>query len=349
MPSKNKIIINGRFLSQPITGVQRFASEITAILCQSKNVEVVAPKNIIHWGLAKKFNVKIIGTFVGHSWEQFDLMIYLKKEKCLLLSLCNTGPLLCLTQVITIHDLGFRKHPEWYSKKFSLYYNFLIPKLAKLSKHILTVSEYSKMELINELGIIEEKISVVYNAPSKIFRITEDKDKSHGNNKNYILTVSSHHPRKNFKNLISAFNLMSQEDLFLYIIGNNNNNFNSNIDYKTVDNVRFLENISDNELVDYYKGAKLFVFASFYEGFGIPIIEAMSMGVPVCVSDIPVFHEVCGSSAYYFDPHDVEDMANKIHKSLVSPKNIKESNISDFNWGKSAKKIFRILENIDSK
>ncbi|MHC0448121.1 glycosyltransferase family 4 protein [Flavobacterium sp. 3-218] len=344
------IIVNSRFLTQPITGVQRFAIEISREL-KKMNVKILflTPKNIVHHQLATELNAQVLGRLTGHLWEQLELYSYVSRKNALLISLCNTGPLFLRNQIVTIHDIAYKICPEWFSKSFVFFYNFLIPQLLKVSKAVITVSSSSKKELVEKLNVSEEKITVVYNAVAPIFQeenVSKMSLSKIGVEGNYILTVSSHHPRKNFERLVQAFRKMENKNLKLCIIGNINKDFNS--DTKVLDdNIFYLNDVSDKELVAYYKFAKLFVFPSLYEGFGIPIIEAMSQNTKVCVSDIPVFREICGEDAIYFDPYDIDDIANKIIISL-SESHFKSSykELSKFSWEESAVKILSIIKQV---
>lgn len=343
------IIINARFLTQPISGVQRFAIEISKELNKS-NLQVLflTPKNIIHHDLAKELNAKVLGKLTGHLWEQLELQTYILRKDAFLISFCNTGPLFVKNQIVTIHDLCFKIHPEWFSKSFSLFYNFLIPKLVKVSKAIITVSNVSKRELIEELNVPAEKITVIYNAVASIFEESNPLKIGEGKRLidcDYILTVSSHHPRKNFERLVKAFKLIKQNDLKLCIIGNVHKNFYSNELAEDV-NVLYLQNISDEELIQYYKNAKFFVFASVYEGFGIPIIEALKVGTPVCVSDIPVFHEICQESILYFDPYDVNDIKDKMIQLLNNSEEVSNMDFARFSWADGATKIAKLVKEV---
>jgi glycosyltransferase involved in cell wall biosynthesis len=341
-----KIYINARFLTQPISGVQRFAIEISKELRKSNlPIVFVSPKNIIHHEIAKELNVKIIGKLSGHLWEQIELQAYVLINKGFLISLCNTAPLFLKNQIVTIHDLAFIENPQWFSKFFSTYYNFLIPQLAKNSKAIITVSTVSKIELIAKLKVNADKITVIYNAVAPIF---EKMDVMAKNNENkpiaddYILTVSSHHPRKNFERLVKAFKQLNHKNLKLYIIGNVNNNFDSN-ELEIDDNIIILENISDEELFYYYRHARLFVFASLYEGFGIPIIEALKAGTQICISDIPVFREICGNDYTYFNPYEIADIKSKLESSLKNPSKPFHFDFTRFSWKNGAEKLHNLL------
>lgn len=347
------IYINARFLTQPISGVQRFAIELSKELKKSKiPVEFVTPSNIIHKELAEYLEAKTIGwgLLKGHLWEQIILQFYILRKNKLLISFCNTAPIFVKKQIVTIHDLAFRVKPEWFSKLFSLTYNLMIPLIAKKAKHVLTVSSTSKKEIVEELNLDEEKITVIYNGISSVF--LEKVENSFIRSKNYILTVSSHHPRKNFNNLTQAFKLIEEQDLNLYVIGNFNKHFSGSIQYFEMDNrIIFLENISDKELANYYKNARMFVYPSVYEGFGIPIIEAMSQCLQVCVSNIEVFKEVCGEKAIYFDPYDINDIKAKILQGL-NTKLKPEYNLEKYSWNKSFKKLEKCIlaiQDINSK
>jgi glycosyltransferase involved in cell wall biosynthesis len=341
----NKVIyVNARFLTQPLSGVQRFGIEISKELMKiGFHIVLLSPKNILHHKLSEELNVRTIGVLKGHLWEQIELQSYVFFKKGLLISFCNTAPLFLKNQMVTVHDLCFRKHPQWFSKPFSLWYNFMIPRICNNSKYIFTVSETSKQELQTELGIPAKKIHVIYNGVAEVF----EKNHSHAAIsplvEEYILVVSSHHPRKNFDRLIKAFSSLEISNLKLCIVGNINRNFNVKSSNKE-EGVHYLKNIDDFELYNYYKHAKLFVFPSLYEGFGIPIIEAMKFGVPVCVSDIPVFREICDSNAIYFNPYDVTDMKNRIEHALTNPVKPILNNTSVFDWNLGAAKIYQLIK-----
>lgn len=340
------IIVNARFLTQEITGVQRFGIEISKELKKlNPNIVFVSPKNILHVELARELNVKCIGPFTSHLWEQITLQKYVVSKKALLISLCNTAPLFVKNQIITVHDLCFKMHPEWFSKSFSSFYNFLIPKIVKKALFVITVSETSKKEIVNELSVPEEKILVVYNAVSSIFyeNLNPESFKSNFSKEKYILTVSSHHPRKNFERLIKAFHSIEDPNLHLYIIGNINKHFAQKYINQNDKRIKFLTGITDVELVQFYRNANLFVYPSLYEGFGIPIIEALSQKTQVVVSDIPVFREICGHSTNvtYFNPKSTLSIKESIIKGLknIEKHSFKEDDLSLYSWEYSAKKI----------
>lgn len=342
------IVINARFLTQPITGVQRFAIEISKLLKLKLNGEVcfVTCPGIIHKDLAVELDAKVIGINKSHIWEQIDLHLFLlKKSKPILISFGYTGPLFYKKQIISIHDVAFKLFKNTFSKSFSLVYNFLVPRLAKKCLHIITVSNTAKEELCFELDLPSEKITVVYNGISPIFKL-KNKFLLKNHHKPYILTVSSHHPRKNYDRLLKAFNGIGTNNVDLYVVGNFIDHFNSDNDIKQISNVKYLTNVSDKQLLVYYQNAEFFIFPSLYEGFGIPVIEAMSQNLRCVISDIPVFREIGDESVTYIDPKSVKSIQMGIEKTLNSPKEeIEYSKLLKFNWEDSSDKVINIMKN----
>ena len=345
------IIINARFLTQPITGVQRYAIELSKILKRkySDKIKFVTHSGIIHKPLAEELEVEIIGINKSHLWEQVDLYLYLLQNGSpLLFSFGYTGPLWYKNQIVSIHDMAFKYYKSTFSKGFVIAYNFLVPRIAEKCIHVFTVSESSKKEICKELDLDDAKVSVIYNGLTDVFKQKNGKRVNLSNNKDrYILTVSSHHPRKNYKRLIEAFSEILDKSIKLYVIGNIIEHFSNNIDMKEVikkGTVRFLTNISDEELASYYQNAELFVFPSLYEGFGIPVIEAMSANLVCVLSDIPVFREIGDDSVIYVNPKDVNSIKDGISKGLkLENKSIEYKKLKIFNWESSADKIIEML------
>lgn len=349
---KNKVIINGRFLSQKTTGTQRTAQELSKILINDyDDYVVVSPKNIIHQDLANQLNVKIIDGFSGILWEQITLRNFLvKNDNPLLINFSFTAPFFYSKNIIFIHDLIFQ-FKNWVSKSFHLYYSFLIPKLAKKAVHICTVSEFSKNEIIKKLQIEKNKIDVVYNAISSSF----SKKKYKNIYGNYILGVSTINERKNFDGLIEGFLKSRNSDYKLVLVGSKDKRIYSNIDfekYKNTKNIFFTGYINDKDLIGIYSNAKLFVFPSFYEGFGLPPLEAMSCGCLTAVSNVTSIPEICGDSSIYFNPYDSDDIAMAINKGLTD-ENLKADlikkgykNSKKFNWSSSASKLNQIINKL---
>lgn len=309
-----KIYINGRFLTQKLTGVNRFAYEIClALAAKGVDFQIIAPKNINKNYDVSKFKMCFAGHGNSHFWEQTILPFYfLFKKKYILINFSGLGSIFLKKQFITIHDLSFLKNPQWFSKKYYYFYKILTPIVAKKALQILTVSHFSKKEIIKYLNINEDKISVIYNAVSEKFNNNPPLSEK----KSYILAVSSIEPRKNFERLLAAAKLLD-DNIKLLVVGSTNKVF-GNVDLEHNNRVDFLGYVNDDDLKKYYSEALLFVYPSIYEGFGLPPLEAMALGCPVVLSDIEVFHEVFGEAAIYFNPYDIDDIAQKINGVLKS-------------------------------
>ncbi|PRX56937.1 glycosyltransferase family 4 protein [Flagellimonas meridianipacifica] len=347
------IIVNARFLTQPVTGVQRFAIEISKIIKKrlGDKVHFITHPGILHHKLAEELKAEVIGLNRSHIWEQIDLPLYLSMNKRpLLISFGYTGPLFYRNQIVSIHDMAFKYYKETFSKSFSYLYNFLVPKIAKKCLHVFTVSKTAKNELAKELGIPKEKITVVYNGLSDVFKTG---GQTITNKEKYILTVSSHHPRKNYPRLLEAFSMLDNKSIKLYVVGNEIKHFSSSMDKLndvSVERVKFLTNISDELLSSYYENAELFVFPSLYEGFGIPLVEAMGMRLKCVISDIPVFREIAKENAIFVNPKDVESIKEGIEIGLKLDKNrMSYDNMSRFSWNTSANKVLKLLNQIEKQ
>ena len=307
------IIVNARFLTQPITGVQRYALEISKRLraqYDDNELQFVAPSNILHHKEASFLSARVIGRFTGHIWEQLDLSLSIKRGD-LLINFCNTAPILVKNKIVTIHDLAYHFDDGWYSKKFKIFYGFLIPKIFKTSKCIVTVSNTVKAEMLNHFrNISSNKIIVI---PCALASEFSENAKNGIKDKKILLTVGSIDPRKNLANLIKAFDYLNDKTVILKVVGGGAKSFKENQE-NLIQNkqIHFLGRISDDELKHLYKKAYAFIFPSFYEGFGIPPLEAFHFNCILLGSDIPVFKEIYQNNMIYFDPKSPKSIAKKI-------------------------------------
>lgn len=349
---QNKIFIASRFLTQPITGVQRYGIELSkAINKINRNLDLkfIAPKNILHKEIAKELKVQIIGNLKGQLWDQISLLNFLKENNNpLIINFSNTLPIFYYNKIVTIHDIINLKYDvNW---KYKKYYKTIWPIMLKNSKHIITVSEFSKKEISEYFNINPNKISVIYNGVNETF-----KPKKTEQHEKYILALSSIAKHKNFERLIQAF-LKIDTDIKLYIVGGTNQKIFGKNSVKILKkiqeskNIVFLGRISDEKLVELYSNALFFVYPSLYEGFGIPPLEAQACGCPVLLSDISVFKEVYGNSVHYCNPLDVNDIKKQIEyllnneKLLDELKNKSLENAKKYTWEKSAEKFLNMLK-----
>ncbi len=347
------IYINGRFLTQDMTGINRFSYQICKSLRLKKiDFSILVPKQKIKDVYdTSLFDIKHIGWGKSHFWEQISMPLYLlfRKKQYILMCFSGLGPILVKNKITTIHDISYAIDKTWFNKLYIYYYTIFTPLCIKTSLCIFTVSESSKSDIIKYYKTDANKIKIIYNAVDlSFFTNSIPSIKPHDR---YLLAVSSIDPRKNFKRLIDAFNLIEDKTIKLYIIGGQNNVF-KNEKYSSNKQIYFLGRVKDSELIQYYRNAVALIYPSLYEGFGLPTIEAMSLGCPVLTSNIPSLKEVCSDAAIYFNPYDIFDIKNKINAlvnstptiNLMKEKGLK--NVLRFNWDKSADKIISyLLEN----
>lgn len=355
-----QIYINGRFLTQKVTGVQRYAAEMVAALdkllpgiAPDLAVSLLVPRGFLKNTLSLS-NIKIVrvGRLSGHLWEQSELPLYLKTHKSdLLLCLANTGPLSIKKQVLVLHDVAFLRNPAWFSRSFAAFYRTVIPLVAKKCRRVLTDSSFSKSEILNFIPISPDKVGVIPGGVTK-FAQASPQDTAYGKPGEYILAVSSLDPRKNFARLIEAFHKAAVPGMKLVIAGPRNKNFSAagtEENAKADPAVVFTGHLSDKELASLYRGALFFVYPSLYEGFGLPPLEAMSCGCPVLVSDAASLPEVCGDAAFYVDPYSVDNIAagiTRLYKDAVLRSELVKKGkeqAGKFSWEKAARELAAVI------
>lgn len=265
-------------------------------------------------------------------------------------------------QLPVIHDLNFVEHPrdlKWLTEK---YYNHYFPKFAAQAARIATVSEYSKQQIIKNYSIHPSKIDVVYNGINAFFKPLNESDKMIAKNKftsgkNYFVSVGSLHPRKNIINLIhafAAFKIDSGSDIKLVLAGPHFwglSEINKAIETNNLKSeVVFTGRLSDEELALVLGSALVLTFIPYYEGFGIPLIEAMQANVPIITSNVTSLPEVAGEAALFVNPFDINEI-KKAMLQLYNDESLRNTLIAkgeqqkaNFSWDKSAALLWASIE-----
>lgn len=353
LKKQERIFVNARFLTRRITGLERYAIEISRQLKKIRpSITFIAPNDIMHQSIAKELGVELCGVLKGHLWEQFELPLFLRRNNSpLLINLMNTGPITFRNQLTVIHDLSFLRNPYWFSKRAAIWFKFLVPRVINTSSIIVTDSAFTKNELMELLGFPEKKIRVVYPGVSEIF-FSPTTDKRKNKSGKIILAVSTLDPRKNLKRLIEGFKIANLKDTKLVIVGGVNplvfGKSGEEKNFVSDPAIEFLGYVSDERLVNLYHQAEIFISVSLYEGFGFPPLEALASGCRVLISDIPIHREIFGDGATYVNPLDSKEIAQKL--SLLLAKSDEpdcaqsEKILSRFRWSQAAEELLSIAE-----
>ncbi|MEI7989581.1 MAG: glycosyltransferase family 1 protein [Chloroflexota bacterium] len=358
-----RVFINGRFLTQQTTGVQRVACEIVrqfdSMLDNGKinknqhELILCSPKQIMHELNLQHIPVKSLGKQKGHLWEQTTLPI--STSGSFLVNFCNMAPLIKRRTVVTIGDASVYAIPQTYSPSFRYWYQWMIRLLGRTAIRILTYSEFSRRELIRYANIPPSKIDVIPLGGDHFISMLSDPEIWNQYNigdKPYILAVSSMNAQKNFRRIVDALSLLDQRLCDVIIIGGSNPGVFSKIKIDFPKNVRWIGYVSDAVLKALYQKAVCLVYPSLYEGFGLPPLEAMDCGCPVIVSNTASLPEVCGDAALYCDPHDPANIAHQISLLLedstlqdaLRSKGLKHA--AQFTWAKTAEKTWQVIESL---
>lgn len=261
-----------------------------------------------------------------------------------------------------IHDLNFENYPEYIPFIYRKYFQYFFPRFAKKAKRLCTVSEFTKKDIHNRYGIANEKIDVVYNGANEIYvPVPDDRKKEiralYAQGAPYFLFIGLIHPRKNLARLITAFSTFrkeTQSDTKLVIVGSKKwwteeiKNAYDSSDHK--DQIIFTGRIESSELKDVIASAFAMTYVSIFEGFGIPILEAMFCDVPVITSNTSSMPEVGGDAALYADPFSVRSIADQMIL-LFNDKALREKLISEgrnqrikFSWQQTSEKLWKSIE-----
>jgi glycosyltransferase involved in cell wall biosynthesis len=348
------IAINGRFLTRSPTGVDRFATELLRAWLPrfglGRSVKtLVPPQSAVHGKDGLDLCLQQVGAFTGHAWEQLELSGHCGEH--VLLSLCNTGPIARRRQLAVLHDAGVMARPSTYSFAFRSWYRWLFAGLMRRAGVVATVSKFSAGELMRHVGGRSSSIELIYGAGEHVLRTPPDDrvlQRLGVAGHKYVLAVGSRTPNKNFSGVIRAAALLSDLGCKVVAAGGSNKRVFNGVTL-TDDSLILAGYVSDGELRALYESASCFVFPSFYEGFGLPPLEAMHCGCPVIVSNRASLPEVCGDAALYCDPDDPADIASHLRRVLESAtlqSELREAGLlraRAFGWNRSAEQLEQLL------
>lgn len=339
--------------------IKNISNNISLEIFKNKNFDLNLPENFnknIRINEIKNNN-KIFNIF----YVQF-ILPFKAISKDILFSPTPSFPILCgKKNVVIIHDCAYKRFPEEAGFFARLYVKIMYFFAARGAKKIFTVSSFSKQELMNLYNIKESKIIVVSEGIPEMPSVGDDFINQtlvkFNINQPYFLYIGSWRPRKNILRLIQAFRLFLRKNPdYLLVLGGGKDTRFINLEEEIKknnleENVVLTDFISQEEKVALYKRAQAFLFPSLYEGFGLPVLEAQSLGVPLLTSNISSLPEVAGDGALFVDPYNIESIAEGMEKIAFDEQLrndlIKKGrdNCKRFSWEKSAQKILDIFQN----
>jgi glycosyltransferase involved in cell wall biosynthesis len=295
-------------------------------------------------------------------WFEIAIRKALKKHQIDLFF--STDGYLCLgtkvPQVGVIHDINYEHFPKDVPWTVRTYLKYFFPKFARKAAHIITVSEFSKSDIGAIYDIKPDRITAIWNDASEGFIPIGKEEKTeirlrYTGGKPYFLFVGSIHPRKNVGRLLEAFLLFKKQsatDYKLVIVGEpmwKKKAFMPALPDSLKEQIIFTGHLRSRELCKIMGAAEVFTFVSYFEGFGIPLVEAMRCGIPILCADRTALPEVAGEVALYCNPFDIEDIAEKMMRiaedqtlrDQLAQKGMERSSL--FSWDKSAKKVWEVL------
>lgn len=291
----------------------------------------------------------------GHIWDQTTLARTARDG--VLLSLANAGPLRHTAHVLCLHDAHLYDMPEAFSRGYRAVHRFLRPRLARRARGLITVSRHSAQQLAAHLDVPETRFEIVPNSadhcqfwPHSVGAVAK-----YGlAPKTYLLTLGNQTPNKNIGALIKAHALAGPDVPSLVIAGGAAPGLASVT--QSAARVHVLGRVPDEDLRALYEGAAGFVFPSLNEGFGIPPLEAMQLGVPVLCAKAGAMPDVLQDAPMWFDPLSIEDMAGKLVLfSGLSPADLEEKirlghqTAAQYSWAKNAAKLMAVLERVQAE
>jgi glycosyltransferase involved in cell wall biosynthesis len=338
------IAINTRVLAAHVTGVQRYTAELLSRW--NGNAQRIAPDRALRG-------------FTGLAWEQLVLPTRLKGR--LLFSPASSGPLQTKNQVVTIHDTAVFDCPESFSPSFAAWYRFLLPRLAQRARQVITDSEFVKERIVAHCGVGRNKVVVVpigvdsRFCPESVSRLEEAVAALGLPSRRYILTVGSLEPRKNLARLFQAWAAVERElsgDIWLIVVGAaGNSRVFGRSDLGRLPARTFLAgHVEDRLLPALYAGAMAMVYPSFYEGFGLPPLEAMASGAAVIAGNRSSLPEVVGDAGLLVDPFDVEAIAEGISRLVrdsVLRGELRRRGLlraKQFSWDETARRTWDVIQ-----
>ena len=331
----HRIAIDARAAARPeLGGVERWARELAARLpaLRPGAYEVLAPPpRLVHRA--------------GHAWEQLVLPLRAARAGALLCP-ANLGPLAFPRNVVVIHDAAALRRPEWYSPAYAAWQRRVLPALARRALHVVTVSEFSRGELTELLRLPPERVSVIAGGVDPAFTPQADAERARaalGLTRPYVLCVASQTARKNLAALVPAARALAAEGIEVVVAGGHRPQFAREAGLEAM---RHVGAVPDALLPGLYAGAEAFALPSLYEGFGLPVLEAMACGTPVIAADATALPDTAGGAARLAAPEAVSEAVCEVVRSPAERERLRAAGLAraaPFTWHRTASEVDALL------
>jgi len=371
-----RIGIDARFYGPVGKGLGRYTKEVVdRILDMDIENEYVVFLSPDSFDVFNTKNKKVKKVLVRARWysvmEQIAMPYYIFREKLNFIHFLHFNvPFICPTKfIVTIHDLILTKFPTQRASKLSpifykikhFVYKIIIKSGINKAQKVIAVSKFTKQEIINQFHVDKDKIVVTYEGVSDdLTKVkTHDKKVAIGYNikEPFLLYVGNAYPHKNLESLVEIFSIIRKKhrNLSLVLVGKEDyfyKRLKQYVEDHKFENIIFPGYVPDSDLLDIYKEALCYVFASFYEGFGLPPLEAMSQGCAVVSSNKTCMPEILEDAALYFDPENKNEMVEKINE-IVKNKELRVEliekgykQVQKYSWDRCAKQTFEVYEQV---
>jgi len=355
--------INGRFLTQKITGVQRYAREIVSAidmlaadghpLARELDLTLLVPGS--YQGPLPAYEtirIRTVGRLKGHAWEQIELPVHARGG---ILSLCNTGPLLRRKQIVCIHDLNPFLFPNSYSSLFRAGYGMVVPALGRTAAGLATVSQFSAQLLVEHRIARGRTPTIAVNGHEHVRCWSPRAGAPARPHASTVLLLGSQARHKNISIVLGLAPRLAARGIDVAVVGGRTprvfGQFVLPPEQQT--GIRRLGAVSDDDLASLMQTSLCLAFPSLMEGFGLPPLEAMALGCPVVASNCASLPEVCGDAALYASPTDPEEWLSRLvtlhddprlRQTLIAKGRAKAES---FSWTRSAEIYLNALAEVD--